>query len=64
MKYFSLHKKKRLTFMAQNLSPEIDSNKLFTHFSRVSDAIFIYLLTIFYNYFRSVWSNRQVCLIL
>ena len=33
--------------MVQNLSPEIDSNKLFTHFSRVSHAIFFIYLTIF-----------------
>lgn len=29
--------------MAQNLSPEIDSNKLFTHFSRVSTRRISYL---------------------
>ena len=50
--------------MVQNLSPEIDSNKLFTHFSRVSHAIFSIYSTIFFcNHFRPVWSNRQVCLI-
>ena len=33
--------------MVQNLSPEIDSNKLFTHFSRVSHDIFSVYSTIF-----------------
>ena len=37
--------------MVQNLSPEIDSNKLFTHFSRVSHAIFSIYSAFFYKSF-------------